>query len=263
MNGSEVCGRPTTTKRPCRQKTARLAAWLSNPPHAPACGQHMTPEERTAWQARKAQHDRDCIAAYLRTWKGGDPACWSWNPMPEGGDWWEWHPFVCAICGHEGGPRGLVIDHDHATGLIRGRLCHRCNVSEGMGRIEGDVFDRYRQRHPASMWGFRDVYVDPLFGPAQPQVEGSFDEIAAVVDAQAAALYGRAKEKPRPEGTKDTYAGPEAWALLVQEGFPESAVDAVYWGLIQSGTLEVKPVAMYTLTAREVDGLRAKLSAQG
>ncbi len=50
----------------------------------------------------------------------------------------------CAICGVFGMPKGhrlanglgnknsvLCIDHDHATGAVRGLLCHKCNVSIG------------------------------------------------------------------------------------------------------------------------------------
>jgi hypothetical protein len=35
----------------------------------------------------------------------------------------------CAVCGAEGGRQ--VVDHDHETGMVRGILCVRCNVSIG------------------------------------------------------------------------------------------------------------------------------------
>ena len=39
---------------------------------------------------------------------------------------------LCAICSNPE-PRGsLCVDHDHATGAIRGLLCHRCNTAVGL-----------------------------------------------------------------------------------------------------------------------------------
>ncbi len=47
---------------------------------------------------------------------------------------------ACAICGEpETGGWDLAIDHDHATGIVRGLLCRRCNVGIGLLRDDADV----------------------------------------------------------------------------------------------------------------------------
>jgi hypothetical protein len=53
---------------------------------------------------------------------------------------------ACAICGFEeevksarGRLRRLVIDHDHATGIVRDLLCSRCNAALGLFRDDVEV----------------------------------------------------------------------------------------------------------------------------
>ena len=62
---------------------------------------------------------------------------------------------VCAICGN--GPdtkwRTLVVDHCHDTGIVRGLLCHRCNVALGRtgDNLDGLMrFVNYLRNQPAT-----------------------------------------------------------------------------------------------------------------
>ena len=48
-------------------------------------------------------------------------------------------PDVCEVCGGKGGKQPIHFDHDHATGLFRGWLCHHCNVILGMARDNADL----------------------------------------------------------------------------------------------------------------------------
>ena len=43
---------------------------------------------------------------------------------------------TCAICHAVPGLRRLAVDHDHATGTIRGLLCSECN--KALGLLEDD-----------------------------------------------------------------------------------------------------------------------------
>lgn len=47
----------------------------------------------------------------------------------------------CAICRStdRGGPQDWATDHDHATGKVRGILCHRCNKALGLFKDNPDV----------------------------------------------------------------------------------------------------------------------------
>lgn len=46
----------------------------------------------------------------------------------------------CRICGEQPGMKGLVVDHDHATGAVRALLCGPCNSAIGLLREDPAVF---------------------------------------------------------------------------------------------------------------------------
>lgn len=45
----------------------------------------------------------------------------------------------CAICGRDPEVRHLSVDHDHATGAVRGLLCRMCNIGIGAFREDPEV----------------------------------------------------------------------------------------------------------------------------
>ena len=65
------------------------------------------------------------------------------------------HAGRCAVCGYQ--VRGLIEDHDHRTGLVRGYLCASCNRREPYPK-HADLFDPYRERPPAVVLGVVRYY---------------------------------------------------------------------------------------------------------
>lgn len=49
---------------------------------------------------------------------------------------------VCAICQRPDADRRLAVDHDHATGRVRGLLCKSCNKALGAFRDSTDLLLR-------------------------------------------------------------------------------------------------------------------------
>lgn len=99
---------------------------------------------------------------------GPEPACMHW-PLPpaiEDADQYDmkdWQAGRCAIC--DTVPRGisrkdnLVLDHDHASGLVRGYLCRGCNNLEGSGGPHPRFVYWRNGWNPATIMGVVEQYV--------------------------------------------------------------------------------------------------------
>ncbi|MER7053510.1 endonuclease domain-containing protein [Streptomyces sp. NPDC000351] len=165
---SPPCGRATRRGTPCRQSP--LAYWRlpkrTGRPHS--CLHHLTPNERAEYDREVAVAEAEEREARQRV-DGMAPACWGWqapvdvapqDPDPDvaGLEAIEaWQAGRCGICCAQA---TLVVDHEHATGLVRGLLCQQCNTAEAF-RILGP-YQRYRERPPATILGVRARYWDPL-----------------------------------------------------------------------------------------------------
>lgn len=170
------CGRLTKRGTACQQSP--LAYWRlpkrEGRPHS--CLHHLTTAER-------AEYDREVAAAEAAEQEahqevdGMIPGCWSWevpanpalrDPDPDTAGLAmieEWQAGRCGICSSKG---RLVTDHDHSTGLIRGLLCYRCNITEAFRTV--GPYRRYRERPPAAILGVQARYWNPLAREyAQPQ----------------------------------------------------------------------------------------------
>jgi hypothetical protein len=110
-------------ENPARE-IARVKAWQQRNPDRVARSQ----------RAYRAEHREELRAGHLRRRFGISPADYEAMLEAQGGG--------CAVCGRP--PRegsSLHVDHDHATGEVRGLLCFRCNG--GLGQF-GDDPERLR-----------------------------------------------------------------------------------------------------------------------
>lgn len=94
------------------------------------------------------------------------PACRAWE-VEEGATLNNWHSNECAMCGASTAQLvELVIDHDHMTGLIRGRLCRGCNACEAH-HVNTPWWIEWRAGlNPAGILGIEEEYEHLIPGQA-------------------------------------------------------------------------------------------------
>lgn len=106
---------------------------------------------RCATHHREAQQRRRQQAAETRRGKvyGLQPGEYDRIKEAQGG--------VCYLCRRAtGARRALAVDHDHATGFVRGLLCSPCNKGLGHARDDVEFFRRaiaYLENPPAQALG--------------------------------------------------------------------------------------------------------------
>ena len=94
-----------------------------------------------------------------------------WNqdaPLLEGSEGlnelWDWQEHRCAMCGFEN--TKIEMDHCHESGLIRGLLCHSCNLNESSNdRLRWQI---YRKFPPTMLLNVKVFYNDfSSWGPKE------------------------------------------------------------------------------------------------
>jgi len=103
----------------------------------------MTKKCRSCGEETTGSRCRKCYNAYQTKWRKEHPGCHRNSVlMAKHGirqeDYLEklsGQAGCCAICGRETpGRTSFDVDHDHATGKLRGLLCHQCNMMLGSAR---------------------------------------------------------------------------------------------------------------------------------
>lgn len=121
---------PKPQRIPCRvegceqRKTTR----------AGLCNKHYKAEKRRAAGVPVRKQGFDAPAYFRRYHYGLEPEQYEALLAAQDG--------LCAVCCSPGGARGLAVDHDHASGRVRGLLCGPCNSAIGLLKERPDNFER-------------------------------------------------------------------------------------------------------------------------
>lgn len=105
--------------------TERKREWVA------ANKEHLR-QKRAEWYRREMEKPENRAAAIRRAKKHALAA--QGTTPEEVADRFDRQLGVCFICRSDGGKRGLVVDHDHATGRFRALLCSTCNTGLGLFR---------------------------------------------------------------------------------------------------------------------------------
>lgn len=123
-----------TTEKRCKDCLADLAKGVTNklPKRlANNPGPRCTTHWRAEWRRRKAENHEKRVQNVYGLKKG------------EYAKLYEFQGGMCALCRRAtGASRRLSVDHDHATGNVRGLLCRPCNSLLGHARDKISFFRR-------------------------------------------------------------------------------------------------------------------------
>lgn len=133
-----------TTEKPCRDCWTELGAGvitkLPKRPVVPDSGGRCRTHWRKEVLRRKAANHEKRVQKVYGLREG------------EYGQLYEFQGGFCALCRRAtGASRKLSVDHDHATGEVRGLLCRPCNTMLGHARDKARFFLRaiiYLRRPP-------------------------------------------------------------------------------------------------------------------
>lgn len=115
---------------------------------------HPGPRCATHWRDEKKRRKRAAWEAYIFKTYGLTGAQYDLLYSRQGG--------VCYICRRAtGASKKLAVDHDHATGYVRGLLCGPCN------QILGHLRDDWQALHRASLY-VRQPFAFDYIGKVKP-----------------------------------------------------------------------------------------------